>query len=93
MQRKFFIGGINSFLCANIVETLRNDHENDENPHSFYGTKSITQDPQNLPNGANGFSDVLFSKIVTSGKRHKGVCKESPRIRLYNLFSRFLSIR
>lgn len=40
-----------------IVEQLRNDHENDTNPHIIVGTRF---DDNDLPRGAKTFIDVLF---------------------------------
>ena len=47
-QQHYFISHVNSFLGSQLVETLRNDNSNDQDPHCFSG-KALRNEP--LPNG------------------------------------------
>jgi hypothetical protein len=37
-QLRFFVSSLNTFVGHSIIETIRNDHINDENPHIILGS-------------------------------------------------------
>ncbi|EGR29938.1 hypothetical protein IMG5_145930 [Ichthyophthirius multifiliis] len=66
-QHKFFINNINTVVGQALVESLRNDHENDENPHLILG--SLDKQEQNeIPRGIYKIIDTekisQFTKII-----------------------------
>lgn len=57
-QLKFFISNINSFLGHSLVETIRNDHLNDESHHLIRGTLDPFEDNP-IPRGVECTIDVI----------------------------------
>ena len=63
---KIFIGGVDSYIGSNLVETLRNDDDSENIAHQIYGTKCHLN--TNTPNGVKTVIDV-FKIIKNSNKR------------------------
>lgn len=49
-QCRYFVTGLNTSVGQEIVELLRNDNENDVNPHIIVGTID-PNDPSDVPRG------------------------------------------
>ncbi len=58
-QLKIYISNINSVLGHSIVESLRNDHLNDESHHTIIGSLD-PQENNPLPSGISRIINVYF---------------------------------
>ncbi len=56
-QNRYFISNINSVTGYSLVEALRNDNVNDENPHIIIGSLNKRENNE-LPKGALKIIDV-----------------------------------
>lgn len=56
-QLRMFISNFNTYVGHSLVEILRNDHLNEENPHIIVGTLS-KQAPSSIPRGVKTVVDV-----------------------------------
>lgn len=60
-QYKIFLSTMNSIAGQAIVETIRNDYINDENPHIIYGTL----DPESNAEVPSGAKEVINVRALS----------------------------
>ncbi|EAS02125.2 Dpy-30 motif protein (macronuclear) [Tetrahymena thermophila SB210] len=65
VQKRFFISSLNTLVGQALVESLRNDHINDENPHFIVGSLS-PHDQSDVPRGV--FRVIDTSKLTFLSK-------------------------
>lgn len=63
---KFFIDNINTFTGLSLLEELRNDHIEEDNPHEFYATL----DPNDPTEVESGVVKILSKQKPRSLRRH-----------------------
>jgi adenylate kinase len=66
--KRFFLSSLNTYLGTTLVETLRNDHVQPDNPHLIIGSLAPEQSKYGVPAGVRKVVDTsklsFLSKVL-----------------------------